>query len=110
MPKHRRHTPPRLAGELTLNLIPATTQGDLALGTGEVHVLLLEGCGAREMLTGGYVALLAKRLLAKRGLNRPPPGRRRRSLPLLLPRRRSDEPGIFTYIYDTSVYSQIILS
>lgn len=80
---------------MTLNLILATKQGDLALGTGEVHVLLLEGCGAREVLAGGYVALLAKRLLVERGMNRRPPGRRRRSLQLLLARSGSDEPGTY---------------
>lgn len=55
----------------------ATTQGDLAEGTAEVHVLLLEGCGARGVLAGAFVAGLAKRLLVERGLSRPPPARRR---------------------------------
>ncbi|CAM9600417.1 unnamed protein product [Ectocarpus fasciculatus] len=53
-----------------------SVRGDLAHGTGEVHVLLLEGCGAREVLAGSYVALVAKRLLVERGLRRPR-GRRR---------------------------------
>lgn len=105
-----RRTAPHQTTQKSLTLIkphaaaavPATKmKGDLALGTGEVHVLLLEGCGAREVLAGGYVALLAKRLLVGRGLNRPPPGRRRRrAMRLLLPPRTgSDEPGIQTYIY-----------
>lgn len=68
-----------------------TTQGDLAQGTAEVHVLLLEGCGAQGVLCGGFVAGLAKRLLVERGLRRPPPGRRRAGAPLLL--LRGDEAG-----------------
>ncbi|CBN75993.1 conserved unknown protein [Ectocarpus siliculosus] len=53
-----------------------SVRGDLAHRTGEVHVLLLEGCGAREVLAGSYVALVAKRLLLERGLRRSR-GRRR---------------------------------
>lgn len=37
-----------------------------------MHVLLLEGCGARGVLAGGFVAGIAKRLLIERGLSRPP--------------------------------------
>eukprot|EP00904_Undaria_pinnatifida_P004108 jgi/Undpi1/13699/HiC_scaffold_9.g03353.m1 len=47
-------------------------RGDAATGWGEVHVLLLEGCTTREVLTGSYVAHLAKRLLLDRGLRRNP--------------------------------------
>ncbi|CAB1118326.1 unnamed protein product [Ectocarpus sp. CCAP 1310/34] len=53
-----------------------SVRGDLAHGAGEVHVLLLEGYGTREVLAGSYVALVAKRLLLERGLRRPR-GRRR---------------------------------
>lgn len=41
-------------------------------------MLLLEGCGARDVLAGSFVALLAKRLLVEQGLLRRPSGRRRR--------------------------------
>lgn len=60
-------------------------------------MLLLEGCGARGALAGAFVAGLAKRLLAERGLSRPPPGRRRGAslLLLLLPSRLGgDEAGM----------------
>lgn len=46
-------------------------QGDVDAGVGVVHVLLLEGCGSKEVLAGSYVAHVAKQLLLDRGLRRP---------------------------------------
>lgn len=38
--------------------------------------MLLEGCEARDVIAGNYVALLAKRLLVERGMLRRPSKRR----------------------------------
>ncbi|CAM9341773.1 unnamed protein product, partial [Sphacelaria rigidula] len=47
-----------------------SARGDVDAGIGVVHVLLLEGCGSKEVLAGSYVAHLAKQLLQDRGLRR----------------------------------------